>query len=687
VTDPTDALPLDTERLLTDSVAQALEHEDARRFLRWFSANLPGYFTAPQQDLFRDPDDIDSMAAVMGRAIWNAMPLPGNGLQPRPLPEPGRNDPCICGSGRKYKRCCAGISKPPPLDSGLLVSLVMKQAPKDVLQNALRTGRAPVDAIISLAVAHADEGKPKKAAETLEPLFPAEIRKHDERLEYAMDLLCDQYDSLGYHKKKSALLDHIIDVAPRSPLRSGAWQRLATIRMDGGDAAGAWEAFRRAQQDSPDAPSLSLLEVQLLLSENRVEEASRRAAFWERRLRARGVEDERILRFLGEMAEDPSGTMANMGMEASGGAGRPLAEWLDEVAGRSLPAFEVEDADAPLATGDMEAALRDRLRAMGVRAGELDKAVNMLSEQLADHYDEPVEAATAVPDAGAELAPPESLRLEPPPDVAAVEALWREVCPVDKPFSVQPDPFDDEGPWDPDDEAEWMTFLAAHPEAFDSLDILDDLATMVRRHPFAGHWVDATLLEPVLRRAEAIVRHALRVQNEPRLAWQYMENRPALRCLVRLCYLHLDRRQEDEAEELANRILGLNPDDNHGLRGIVADRRLRRGDDEGVLALTARYPDDPHPETAFGRVLALYRLGRLNEAQQALCEAMTHMQSVVHALTAKRMARPKLTPGGVTLGGDDQAWLYREEMRDVWQQTPGALDWLKQAAKRCPRAV
>jgi hypothetical protein len=37
---------------------------------------------------------------------------------------------------------------------------------------------------------------------------------------------------------------------------------------------------------------------------------------------------------------------------------------------------------------------------------------------------------------------------------------------------------------------------------------------------------------------------------------------------------------------------------------------------------------------------------------------------------------------GVQFGGDDQAWLYRDEMRDVWLETAGAIDWLKQAAKR-----
>jgi len=37
---------------------------------------------------------------------------------------------------------------------------------------------------------------------------------------------------------------------------------------------------------------------------------------------------------------------------------------------------------------------------------------------------------------------------------------------------------------------------------------------------------------------------------------------------------------------------------------------------------------------------------------------------------------------GVTFGGDDQAWIYRDEMRGVWLKTPGAIDWLKRTAKQ-----
>lgn len=46
-----------------------------------------------------------------------------------------------------------------------------------------------------------------------------------------------------------------------------------------------------------------------------------------------------------------------------------------------------------------------------------------------------------------------------------------------------------------------------------------------------------------------------------------------------------------------------------------------------------------------------------------------------------RVKRPKFSEHGILIGGEDQAWLYREEMRDLWQDTPGALDWLKKIMK------
>ena len=86
-------------------------------------------------------------------------------------------------------------------------------------------------------------------------------------------------------------------------------------------------------------------------------------------------------------------------------------------------------------------------------------------------------------------------------------------------------------------------------------------------------------------------------------------------------------------------------------------------------------------EIIFGRVLALYRLGQQDEALTALEQASKMLPKVLRYLTHKRVRKPKLETHGVMIGGDDQAWLYREQMLEIWQATPDIIDWLKKAGK------
>ena len=110
---------------------------------------------------------------------------------------------------------------------------------------------------------------------------------------------------------------------------------------------------------------------------------------------------------------------------------------------------------------------------------------------------------------------------------------------------------------------------------------------------------------------------------------------------------------------------------------MVINACLRRGDDAAALDLAEQYPADLNPDISYGKVLALYRLERLEEACDALIDAKTDLPKIPRFLSAKRIRKPKIDDFGVKLGGDDQAWQYREEMRDIWSATPGALDWLK----------
>jgi len=158
------------------------------------------------------------------------------------------------------------------------------------------------------------------------------------------------------------------------------------------------------------------------------------------------------------------------------------------------------------------------------------------------------------------------------------------------------------------------------------------------------------------------------------------DNRPALRLLVRRAYRQLDEDDPHAAESL-QRMLALNPTDNHGLRAPLVNLLLRRGRDDDALELIGQYAEDLEPAIRFGAVLAWYRKGDLGRAARELEEAMRYMPLVPEYLISARKAEPKLSQLGVTAGGPDEAWLYRAEMRAVWAGVPGLLDWLKRAAR------
>src|SRR3972149_4520430 len=115
--------------LLHVAAGLILKHEEPGPLLEWaekYAPDVAPTFFAMAQEA---PARI-ALARLIGRAIWNATPLPSNGFRPRPLPEPGRNDPCFCGSLRKYKHCCGAAGRPPlPLAPETMLAEILDQWP------------------------------------------------------------------------------------------------------------------------------------------------------------------------------------------------------------------------------------------------------------------------------------------------------------------------------------------------------------------------------------------------------------------------------------------------------------------------------------------------------------------------------------------------------------------------------
>jgi hypothetical protein len=163
-----------------------------------------------------------------------------------------------------------------------------------------------------------------------------------------------------------------------------------------------------------------------------------------------------------------------------------------------------------------------------------------------------------------------SYALGTPPQLVVTQQLWHNVFPLEKPFSAQDQPFEGAGVWEPGIETQWCEFLREHPEAFDSVDILDDLATAVGRHSQAqSPWVEALLLCPLLERNAELLDITCRDAGEVTLPWSIECNRPALRGLFRLFQQQLGGENHTAARATAEKLLRLNPTDDHGIGSVL----------------------------------------------------------------------------------------------------------------------
>ena len=612
---------LQFERLIPDSVGMAMRAAGSAEFLCWVQNSLLDYVEG-DSPLRADPGLARALAFAWARALWNGLPLNAAGHKLERMPDPQDQERCPCGSSLTFGYCCRQLPAIAPLSSNALWPFVLANIQPGERTRLLTGNRVPRTALIEFAAFLLDHERRAEVISALEPRLGNPQRYHDEETAILLDLLCDAYgmsDAGTRHKLK--LLHMTTEKAPRSPLRSEAWQRLAMIYMDRHENERAWRAFQQARHDHPLAETLPALEVELLVAERRLEEARQRAVFWAAALRRGGIPptDPR-LEFLQRIAADPIGIRRKA--EPDFGKGQPLHEWLQSVSERSVPAY--------LPT--------------------------------------PFES--------------EQLTLTPPCSLARVERQWHRVFPLQKPFSIQDQPFDAHEVWGEPCESRWCGFLREHPESFDSLDILDDLATALARHPRAQARTDAPnvddlLLGPVLVRHETIVIRACPMDSGVELPWVIEANRPALRGLVRAFQWRIARDERGPAVGTAERLVELCRDDPHGLRFLLVNEYLRNGCDSKALCLAQRYPYDLAPETRFGAVLALVRLQRLPEAERALLRARSELPGTVEHLLPARVRRPPLRQGTIATGGDDQAGFYRDEMRAVWQQTPGALEWLR----------
>ena len=296
---------------LFDSAARRiLRDENPAEFMAWFQLAAPQI--APQF-MNQLPDDAAFRRGFLtqfARILWNKTPLPGHRFQPRPIARPERNQPCLCGSGKKYKHCCHALES---LEQGLpefsMLLHVLETVPAKQFAD-LPFSHLNLDELAYVANTWMSNGSAREAAKLLEGLF-ADWAKLDERTEPALYCLLDCYDRLNNPLKKKRLLERAM-AAPDKALRVAAIQRQCTIHADRGEYDLAWALFQQAQRLAPDDPGLSHLEILILKSQGEHARAKERAAFWIARLsKDKTGQYADLIAFLRQAADDLGGSMLN----------------------------------------------------------------------------------------------------------------------------------------------------------------------------------------------------------------------------------------------------------------------------------------------------------------------------------------------------------------------------------------
>ena len=317
----------------------------------------------PFGNLREDPALRRSLALALVRALWRQMPNPANRFAPDALPNPERNAPCHCGSGHKYKKCCEPIERDVPNQPMNLLPDLLDALPKK-RWGELVGSRISLELVGHTAYEWTRVGRDKEAAQLLEPWYTDDSH-FEARHELMIDALLDAYTNLDKPRKKAQLLVRAQTHGDRT-IRSAAMQRQVSMHADLNEFEDAWRLFAEAQRTNPDAPSLSHLEVTVLLSEGRESEARERARFWVMRLQRQGDPDlVDLITMLQDVAENGGEGMLNIAAEMKPGVDQFVAAL--RAAPTVASAYEldpVNDSAGPLTPSpELDSALAEWLAA------------------------------------------------------------------------------------------------------------------------------------------------------------------------------------------------------------------------------------------------------------------------------------------------------------------------------------
>ena len=162
--------------------------------------------------------------------------------------------------------------------------------------------------------------------------------------------------------------------------------------------------------------------------------------------------------------------------------------------------------------------------------------------------------------------------------------------------------------------------------------------------------------------------------------WVIESNRSFLSFLLEHASMKRDIEGVNKSTPYFEYILKLNPNDNQGVRDILASNYLKTNQPDKVIELSKQFHGDLSSGLAMGKVIAWYKLGEISQAKKYYQKYKKYLQHLAEELLATDHPEPSFDDspfGGVLMGSREEAYLYWIEQGVVWQGTKGALEWLR----------
>jgi predicted Zn-dependent protease len=165
-------------------------------------------------------------------------------------------------------------------------------------------------------------------------------------------------------------------------------------------------------------------------------------------------------------------------------------------------------------------------------------------------------------------------------------------------------------------------------------------------------------------------------------------NRGLLRAYAHMVVYLAEAGDDASARSFAEDYLLINPKDNQGVRQKAIELALKGGDNEQALKLITEAQDPIAAYNMFGKALALFAVGKKDDATKALHQAVQSRPKVYRELIADKHRMPsKYNPSYVSYFSQEEAFNYNSLWSGLWRNTMGALAWLRKEGKNAIMAA